>query len=120
MAWIYNVNNKSFMKDGKFKFKAKYAGAPGYKNDIQFECIKNKGPLPRGKYRIGRPITLHPKAGTFVLRLTPYADNNMCGREGFLIHGDNADGTASNGCIVLARQFRENIAKSGDNELVVI
>lgn len=30
MAWIYNVMLKTFKHNGKYKFKALYAGAPGY------------------------------------------------------------------------------------------
>ncbi|MFH8136145.1 tlde1 domain-containing protein [Pantoea osteomyelitidis] len=79
----------------------------------------NKGPLPRGKYLISDPITKHPTAGAYVLRLTPHPDNRMCGRSGFLIHGDNKDGTASKGCIVLLRKFRKEIVDSADKELII-
>ncbi|WP_241666608.1 tlde1 domain-containing protein [Jejubacter calystegiae] len=96
-----------------------YAGAPDYKNNPDLQCVVNKGPLPRGKYTIGRPIAHHPTAGRFVLRLTPYASNNMCGRAGFLIHGDNGRGTASNGCIVASFDIRRQIAESADRELIV-
>lgn len=89
MTWIYDVNKRSFYLNSEFKFHANYAGAPGYKNDTKYECIPNKGPLPRGKYRIvGVPFT-HKHAGQFTLRLQPLQGNNMCGRAGFLIHGDN-------------------------------
>ncbi|WP_084110420.1 DUF2778 domain-containing protein [Erwinia typographi] len=43
----------------------------------------------------------------------------MCGRDGFLIHGDNGRGTASNGCIVASLDVRKRIADSGDRELLV-
>ena len=33
MTWFYNVKTRKFEKDGEFRFKAKYAGAPGYKDD---------------------------------------------------------------------------------------
>ncbi len=120
MTWVYDVRKRSFTQNGVYKFNALYAGAEGYKNDPVTECLRNKGPLPRGKYRIGSPIARHPKAGRFVLRLTPYAGNNMCGRDGFLIHGDNGQGTASEGCIVTSFEVRREISVSGDKELVVI
>ena len=46
--------------------------------------------------------------GPYVLPLTPLTVNNMFGREGFFIHGDSIDnpGNASNGCVVLNRQWR--------------
>lgn len=45
----------------------------------------------------------------------------MCGRSGFLIHGDSIahTGQASHGCIILPRSVREQIAASGDDELEV-
>ena len=119
MAWTYNVMAKSFYLNGKFQFRSMYAGAPGYKDDVAFECVKNKGPLPRGRYRMTGPIAHHPTAGKYVIRLTPHSGNSMCGREGFLIHGGNGKGTASNGCIVLHPQDREKIIQSGDKELIV-
>lgn len=119
MTWIYDVKSKSFTLNGIFQFTAMYAGAEGYKDDSAYECEVNKGPLPRGKYHIGRPMAKHPSAGLFVLRLTPYRDNAMCGRAGFLIHGDNGKGTASNGCIVMEIKYRKKFADSDDKELIV-
>jgi non-ribosomal peptide synthetase component E (peptide arylation enzyme) len=59
--------------------------------------------------------------GPYVLPLAPWPNNNMFGRNGFYIHGDTAarNQTASNGCIVLDRQYRLMIAQSGDNVLTV-
>jgi len=122
MAWTYNVTSKNFYLNGKLKFQARYAGAPGYKNNPDYECLRNRGPLPRGRYRIvGVPFT-HRKAGPFTLRLKPYPDNSMCGRDGFLIHGESRKnpGTASNGCIILDRDFRNLIWNSLDKEVIVI
>lgn len=121
MAWTYNVMLKTFKHNGNYKFKALYAGAPGYKDNPEYECLSNKGPLPRGKYKIvGFPFK-HKKAGLFTLRLEPDRGNSMCGRDGFLIHGDNQKepGTASNSCIVLPRRFRENIWGSNDKMVIV-
>ncbi|WP_380180946.1 tlde1 domain-containing protein [Kalamiella sp. sgz302252] len=121
MSWTYNVMLKTFKHNGVYEFRARYAGAPGYKDNPEYECLKEQGPLPRGKYRIvGVPFT-HKKAGLFTLRLEPDKNNSMCGRSGFLIHGDSKTkpGTASNGCIVLDPKFRERIWQSGDKELIV-
>ena len=119
MTWFYKVKTRNFEKDGAFQFKAKYAGAPGYKDDPEQKGVLNKGPLPRGKYLISDPILKHPTAGAYVLRLTPHPDNKMCGRSGFLIHGGNGKGTASKGCIILHPKFRKIIAESGDKALVI-
>lgn len=121
MAWIYNVKQRTFTRNGIFEFKAKYAGSPGYKDDPLFECEKNKGPLPRGKYRITGIPFMHPIAGKFTLRLVPDVNNKMCGRFGFLIHGDSTKnpGRASNGCIVVGPLEREKIWNSKDKEVIV-
>ncbi|MFG6075164.1 tlde1 domain-containing protein [Erwinia sp. OPT-41] len=121
MAWNYNVMLRTFKHNGIYNFSARYAGAPGYKDNPEYECLRDKGPLPRGKYRIvGIPFT-HKKAGVFTLRLEPDRGNSMCNREGFLIHGDSkkAPGTASNGCIILAPWYRQQIWDSMDKELIV-
>jgi len=112
---------KTFKHNGEYKFSALYAGAPGYKDNPEYECLRNKGPLPRGRYRIvGVPFT-HKNAGLFTLRLEPDKGNNMCGRDGFLIHGDSKKepGKASNGCIVLAQNFRRKIWDSKDKVVIV-
>jgi len=121
MVWVYNVKSKWFKHNGEFKFQARYAGAPGYKDDPVYECLINKGPLPRGRYKITGVPFKHKTAGRFTLRLQPYSNNNMCGRAGFLIHGDSikAPGTASNGCIVLDPKFRNQIWESNDKEIIV-
>lgn len=119
MPWVYNIRTKTFKLNGKYMFSSMYAGAPGFKDDPALQCVKNKGPLPRGSYTISDPIAHHPTAGRFVLRLAPHRGNSMCGRSGFLIHGDNGRGTASNGCIVLDRQHRKDLVDSSDKELIV-
>lgn len=43
MTWFYHVKTRKFERDGLFQFKAEYAGAPGYKDDPQKECLINKG-----------------------------------------------------------------------------
>jgi hypothetical protein len=47
--------------------------------------------------------------------------NNMCGRDGFMIHGDSAKhpGEASDGCIIVDLPGRKAIAASGDHSLTV-
>lgn len=71
-------------------------------------------------YKIGNPFQ-HTKAGGYVLRLTADSSNNMCGRDGFLIHGDSIKnpGTASNGCIITSISDRITIHTSNDKILIV-
>ena len=99
-----------------------YAGNGAGLNNPNMQCVKDVGPLPRGIYTIGEPFT-HPEKGEYCLRLSPDAANEMCGRDGFLIHGDRIDAPgqflASDGCIIMARSVRVFIAQSGDKELWV-
>jgi hypothetical protein len=98
-----------------------YSGAGDCKNDPSQQCVPNEGPIPRGKYTICPPrdTTTH---GPYVLALTPDPDNDMCGRAGFLMHGDKvgAPGTASQGCIIMPRPVRELVWASGDTTLTVV
>ena len=84
-------------------FAEGYSGsaAHGGKNNAHAQCEKDIGPLPRGRYTIGKP---RKGPSPFSLPLTPAADNEMCGRGDFLIHGDSiaAPGNASHGCIIVA------------------
>lgn len=120
MAWTYEVSTTRFCQNGIYRFDAQYCGAPGYKNNPQFQCLKNQGPLPIGSYIIGSPYN-SPNTGRFTLGLTPHAGNDMCGRDGFRIHGDSrkAPGAASHGCIVVSLISRQEIWNSGDRELIV-
>jgi len=98
-----------------------YSGSAsrGGKNDPSKQCVKETGPLPRGRYTIGPPIV---GPSPYSLRLTPDPANDMCGRSGFLIHGDSIShpGNASDGCIILTRPEREAIVKTGLTLLIVV
>ncbi|MBV8044086.1 tlde1 domain-containing protein [Pluralibacter sp.] len=120
MSWVYKVSSHSFYLNGTYQFDGKYSGRPGFKNDSANECVKGKGPLPRGTYTIG-PAFYHRRTRAWTMRLTPYAGVDMCGRDGFMIHGDNSSGLgdASDGCIILNLPYRKVIAASSDKILVV-
>ncbi|MBF7955949.1 tlde1 domain-containing protein [Rahnella victoriana] len=120
MSWTYEVSTRKFYHNGTFQFTGSYAGAPGYKNDPTQECVKDRGPLPRGSYQIGPPHTSH-RTGKYSLSLTPSSSNNMCDRDAFKIHGDSSQhpGEASSGCIVTSLTERKRIWASGDRELTV-
>jgi type VI secretion system (T6SS) effector TldE1-like protein len=98
-----------------------YSGSEsrGGKNDPSKQCVRGIGPIPRGRYTIGPPI--HGPS-PYSLRLTPDPANDMCGRSGFLIHGDSIahPGDASDGCIILTRPEREAIVKTGLTLLIVV
>lgn len=89
-------------------------------NDPSMEQAKGVGPLPAGRYWIGKPFT-HPTIGAFVMRLDPMPGTKMFNRSGFLIHGGSrrVAGT-SHGCIVLDRPIREALNAYPDRVLEVV
>jgi len=93
-----------------------------YDQDIQGEKGKSDaGPIPAGNYTIGKMFDNTGKTGPGSMRLTPDAGNEMNGRSGFLIHGDNSkhNFSASEGCIILSRSARDAISSSGITRLEV-
>lgn len=110
-----------FQGGGRDLIGTGYSGseANGGKNNPHAQCEKDIGPIPRGRYAIGAPFN---GPSPFSLRLTPAPENDMCGRDAFLIHGDSIahPGTASQGCIILKRSEREAIDASGTRLLEVV
>ena len=96
-----------------------YAGRGKHRNRPESQHIVSWGPIPRGEYRVGEAHT-HPRLGPVAFRLEPRKSNAMFGRGAFLIHGDNARGDASHGCIILNRTMRQAIRDSGVRYLEVI
>ena len=100
-----------------------YSGAQGigYNNPAE-QFVHDIGPIPQGFYTITGPPYNTTTHGPFVMQLVPDASNDMGGRAGFLLHGDNVlrPGTASEGCIIMSRVIREAVWASGDRRLQVI
>lgn len=119
MTWTYQQSNGQLSHDGKSVAQG-YSGHMDGLNNPDKEYLHNIGPIPRGKWHIAPPYN-HPHLGPVTMNLTPMGGNNACGRTDFRIHGDNAamNHTGSDGCIILARQTREQIAASGDTDLEV-
>jgi len=117
MPWQYNQSS------GEMSFNKKvvatgYAGKGAAKNDPTKENVPYSGPIPRGKYKIGAAYK-HNSLGPIVMNLDPIGHNAL-GRKLFRIHGDNATGTASEGCIIMPRFVRDKISKSTDKVLIVV
>ena len=96
-----------------------YSGLGLGKNQPGYEMVRGTGPIPQGVYHIEAPIN-SPTHGPFAMPLEADESNEMFGRSGFMIHGDNTTHTASEGCIILPREAREAIWASGDHSLQVI
>ena len=115
--WKYVQSSGDLFLNGQY-METGYSGAvPDGKNNPDKECVRNVGPIPRGYYNI-EPARVGPTPITLPLT----ADKpNYCSpsRSGFLIHGDNSTGTASEGCIIMSRGMRQTIADSKDKRLLV-
>lgn len=115
--WYYQISTGRFSRpfDDTPVFVG-YSGLGLHKNRVESQCRKLEGPLPRGIYRAGRARS-HPRLGVAAIPLTPHSTTALCGRSDFWVHGDNATGTASKGCIVLGRSVRDKIA---DGDIIVV
>jgi hypothetical protein len=118
--WTYSQSTGHLTHNGE-SVGTGYSGHGAGRNNPAEENVKNVGPIPKGEYTIG-PAYTDPVRGPIVMRLTPSGGQNMFGRDGFLIHGDNSkmDGSASDGCIILGPTIREQISKSTDRKLTVV
>lgn len=123
--WIYDQRTGEFGASETGAFFVPichgYSGFGGGKNNPEMQNVRDVGPIPEGVYTIG-PAFADPEKGPVVMALTPDVDNEMFGRAGFLIHGDSIEhpGEASQGCIILDKLSREQVAESTDRTLKVI
>lgn len=115
----YSQTTGLLSKDGK-ALGYGYSGRDKGLNSTDHEIVKNLGPIPRGLWEIG---VFSPKSalGPVVAALRPIGGQNVFGRGGFFIHGDNSklNNSASHGCIILSRRLRELIRDSGEKQIVV-
>lgn len=118
--WTYEQSSGRLLLDGEL-IATGYSGHGAGVDNATLENVPDVGPLPRGKYMIGTAIQ-DPLTGPVSMHLVPDGTNEMFGRGGFLIHGDNSacNHTASEGCIILPREVREQIAGSDDRMLEVV
>ena len=122
MTWTYQQTTGILKHDGVLISKRGYSGVKGSQFQHNKQNVKDKGPIPVGKYTlIGGPFK-HHKTGVYTIRLLPDPKNEMFGRDGFMLHGDSGDhpGEASHGCIVFPKNIRKNVWESGDHEIEVI
>lgn len=110
MSFRYRQSTGEFSCDGK-SLVFGYSGHGDGRNCPEKQEIVKVGPIPRGLWGVEGPPYDHPDHGPYVLRLVAAPGTNLFGRSGFLIHGDSIKhpGEASEGCIILPRQIREEI-----------
>lgn len=97
-----------------------YSGHGSFRDDPDAEGEAGLGPIPRGVWRISRYI-YHSRLGSYAYPLVPFG-HDAHGRSEFFIHGDNSRGdkSASTGCIILGRPYRQLIDLIGIDTLEVI
>lgn len=123
LTWRYNSRTGELTHDGIYVASG-YAGHGEGVNNPSMQGVSSVGPIPTGTYRIERQQDNVTGGGLRLrasMRLTPVPSNNMHGRAGFLIHGDNSrrNQSASEGCMIFDRDIRDQIGRSGDSELIV-
>lgn len=125
--WTYEQRTgKLYGPDGHYVATG-YAGGdkglhPEGINNPDLQNVHNIGPLPCGFYTREEPIDPHPHLGKYAIPLTPDKDNEMFGRSGFFMHGDNVTnpGHASDGCIIQGPVTRHEFGTSSDKRIQVV
>lgn len=116
--WQYRISTGTLKLDGKFEGSG-YSGRDPWRNNPAGKGVVDFGPIPPGKWRIGRPYK-HSVLGPCTMNLDPLPGTNTLTRSAFRIHGDNARHDASHGCIILGPALRTLIAASESTTLEVV
>lgn len=129
MPWTYHQATGLLNRPDGTLAAVGYSGHAAGKNCCAMESIKCVGPIPRGSYTAWDVHDSPPgphSTGKLSIRLRPDAATRAfilsLGRDpaSFLIHGDNADHTASEGCIIMPRTVRAEVAAAKDAVIVVV
>ena len=124
--WTWDQSAGALSLSGKMVSRG-YSGKGRGKNNPALQGVRGIGPLPRGRYRIGKPRNSE-RTGPFIMDLYPIdatpndTVHDATGRSAFQIHGDSIrnPGTASSGCIILPRAVRERIWRSKIHVIEVV
>ena len=118
--WTYEVTSGKLINPDGTCVGEGYSGNGAGLNNVEMENVPMRGPIPAGKWTIGRFFD-DPEKGPIVAHLVPDLDTNTFGRSGFMIHGDNSalNHSASEGCIILPHALREMLMASNDRTLNV-
>lgn len=119
--WTYEVITGKLTHDDAL-IGIGYSGHEQGLNSVDHEQDHDIGPIPRGQWTIERFFDDPGGKGLLVAHLTPMEDTNVFARSGFMIHGDNEhlNHSASHGCVILGRTYRDQIMASSDRTLTVI
>ena len=119
--YTYQQSTGRFFDADGHLLEVGYSGNGKGLNNPLLQAVAMHGPVPQGDYEIGTAFT-DQKLGRLAMPLTPCGGQDMLGRSGFFIHGDNQEmnHSASEGCIILSHIARVAIAASGDRKLRVV
>lgn len=119
--WTYIQRTGKMLDQSGKVLAVGYSGKGLDKNNPLDEAVKGLGPIPVGIYNMVLPPVDTDTHGPCVIWLTPDPANDMLGRSGFGIHGDSFThmGDASEGCIILSRSAREQMAQIGGQVQVI-
>lgn len=119
--WTYQISGGILSRDGMV-IGTGYSGNGADLNNAGDDSVTGHGPIPVGSYTIGTWFDDPGGKGPIVCHLIPFQTNEMYGRAGFMIHGDNTalDHTASDGCIILNHTLRLMMRQSASVLLEVI
>jgi len=118
-VWSYSQGTGELTAPDGVMLACGYSGCGVCTNQPQMQWAEDLGPIPRGSYAIGVPRD-DETMGPYCLPLEPDPENEMHGRFGFYMHGDNETSTASTGCIIMPRAIREEVARSTCTTLRVV
>ena len=107
-----------------------YSGSTKGRNKPSMQCIKNTGPAPAGKYKLGgcTDIMHGDKPRPCSFHMNPLDNSKMCGRSAIMLHGcscgTKGDNTqpptagCSAGCVIINIDNRKKL-RNGDIITVV-
>ena len=89
--WTFvSCNGSLYQPTGELLCTGYSGHGPGV-NNPDMQNIEDVGPIPVGLYLLGPLEENHEKLGKDVIALHPFAINQMFGRSGFFIHGDEME-----------------------------
>ena len=125
LTCIYSQSRRTFVctnEQGQTVINTQaYSGTGQGRNNPVHNNTRNVGPTPRGNWRIGR-ATNHAQKGPNTIQITHVGGEAFpAGRDRgtFLIHGDNRENDASQGCIILGPANRQRIISNGGGTITV-
>lgn len=119
MSWMYSQGTGVLSYASEPVGKG-YSGRGEGLNNGKLQMVHNLGPIPRGLWEIGE-FCDDKNLGPIVSPLKE-TSQDVFGRSGFFIHGDNraVNHSASHGCIILSRALREAIRDSQEQYIEVV